>query len=80
MSMVNVVDCEDCGLVVRADYQAYNRCGDCGGKMQEVIIGDVNSKAMVSGLVNALEKQLGKASVIKLLERIEADQENGDDG
>lgn len=74
MSMSNIIDCEDCGLVVRGEEQAYNCCGNCGGKAYECVIGDVSSKRLVGALIAALEGEKDKQFVVNVIEQVESQE------
>ncbi|MAX01078.1 MAG: hypothetical protein CMN72_15865 [Sphingomonas sp.] len=76
MSQLNIAKCDDCGVMARSTYRAYNRCPKCY-LSTETIIGDTDAELLVNGLIKALiEKGASEDDVVDLLETIERD---GDD-
>jgi len=79
MSLVNICLCDDCGFVVRAEHQAYNRCGRCGSKAQERVFPDIEGSALAQKLLNELGKHMPSNELSALLDELaDAYEENGE--
>ncbi len=79
MSQINIAQCDDCGIIPRSTFRAYNRCPKCYTS-SETVIGAVDAERLVSALFQELRnKGMDEEELVALLERVEKENEESDD-